>query len=83
MNVVLPMSMMVLFGALCVGTFVWMRRPDFGESEKPTKKIGSMSNEDPSTPMVDGRGTGRTVPSLLDESAPAPSESNVLRMGRS
>ncbi len=83
MNVVLPMAMMVLFGALCVGTFVWMRRPDFGESEKHANKIGMRSNKDLSTPLVDDRGVARAVPSLVDESTPAQSEVNVLRMGRS
>jgi hypothetical protein len=39
MNVILPMVAMVFFSALCVGAFAWMRRPGFGESEKPALPI--------------------------------------------
>ena len=39
MNVILPMVAMVFFSTLCVGAFAWMRRPGFGESEKPALPV--------------------------------------------
>jgi len=35
---VLPMVVMVLFSALYVGAYSWMRRPKFGESKRRQEK---------------------------------------------
>jgi hypothetical protein len=34
MEVVFPIIMMLLFCALYIGAYIWMRRPKFGESER-------------------------------------------------
>ena len=40
MTYVLPLVMMVLFSALYVGAYAWMRRPKFGESKRRQEKNG-------------------------------------------
>jgi hypothetical protein len=42
MNVVLPMVAMVFFCVLFVGTYAWMRRPEFGESTKSAVNADSI-----------------------------------------
>lgn len=37
---VLPLVMMVLFSALFIGVYAWMRRPSFGESKRRQEKHG-------------------------------------------
>ncbi len=48
MNVVLPMVAMVFFSVLCVGAFAWMRRPEFGESEKSAVRVALSPTKAPS-----------------------------------
>ena len=55
MNVGLPMVAMVLFCVVFVGMYVWMRRPNFGESVKPTVRIRSTSIKTLSTSKDDHR----------------------------
>ena len=66
MKVVLPMVAMVFFSVLYAGTYVWMRRPKFGESEKPTMRIDSRSVLALSDPKDDHRGVEQPLRNVRD-----------------
>jgi hypothetical protein len=68
MNVVLPMVAMVFLGVLCVGSFLWMRRPKFGESEKPAMRSDARSMTALSNPMDDYRGGEHSLRNVRDGS---------------
>ena len=66
MKVVLPMVAMVFFSVLYAATYVWMRRPKFGESEKPTMRLDSRSMMTPSVSKDDHRPVGQTFHDVRD-----------------
>lgn len=68
MTVVLPIVAMVFFSVLYVGTYAWMRRPKFGESEKRTVGVDSWSTVVPSNPKDDHRATALSVRDVRDQS---------------
>jgi len=79
MNVVLPMVAMVLFSALFVGTYAWMRRPGFGESEKPKMRITSEPIKALSNPTDDHRGVEQASRNARDASEPARDHLKMLK----
>ena len=70
MNVVLPMLAMVFFGVLYAGAYIWMRRPKFGESEKPAMMSDSRSLSALSIPRDDDRSSGPSSRNVRDWSGP-------------
>ena len=77
MNVVLPILAMVFFGVLYAGAYIWMRRPKFGESEKPARKNDSRSMTALSNPMDEYRNSGPSPHNVRD-----PAASDVARVSR-
>jgi hypothetical protein len=76
MSVVLPMVAMVLFSVLFVGMYAWMRRPRFGESEKPNMRISSEPIKALSNPADDHRGVKH---SLRNASEPTQNQMEMFK----
>ena len=79
MNVVLPMVAMVLFSVLFVGTYAWMRRPGFGESEKPKMRISSEPIKALSNRKDDHRGVEHSLRNARDASEPTQDQMDMLK----
>ena len=71
MNVVLPMLVMVFFGVLYGGAYVWMRHPKFGESEMSSAKDDSRSMTALSNPTDDYPNRESSLPNARDWSGPS------------
>jgi hypothetical protein len=83
MNFVLPVVAMVFFSVLYVGAYAWMRRPKFGESEKPTMRIDSRSVRALSSPKDDRRGAEPALRNVRDASQSTHDQVEMLKRGRS
>lgn len=66
MKVVVPMVAMLSFSVLYAGTYVWMRRPKFGESEKSSVGLDSLSIMAPSNSKDDHRRVAQPARNVRD-----------------
>jgi hypothetical protein len=46
MEIIFPIAVMLLFCALYVGAYIWMRRPKFGESERAQNRSTTSETTD-------------------------------------
>ena len=81
MKVVLPMVAMVFFSVLYAGAYVWMRRPKFGESEKPTMRLDSRSIMAPPDPKDDHRGVEQPLRNVRDALESTHDQVELLKRG--
>jgi hypothetical protein len=79
MNVVLPMVAMALFSVLFVGAYGWMRRAEFGESEKPKMRISSEPIKALSNPKDDHRGVEQSLRNARDASESTQDQMEMLK----
>jgi hypothetical protein len=81
MKVVVPMVAMLSFSVLYAGTYVWMRRPKFGESEKPIMGLDSRSIMAPSNPKDDYRGVEQPLRNVRDALESTHDQVELLKKG--
>ena len=81
MSFVLPMAAMVFFCVMYVATYIWMRRPKFGESEKPTMRLDSRSIMAPSDPKDDHRGVEQPLRNVRDALESTHDQVELLKRG--